>query len=132
MNKVSKEAIGDFFGSAVDFICAVGVVFTAGASRVFHTLFNIVKAPVMLLVNGVIFICGAVVNFFKSSYKEQIGGEKFFTGRMVRAVKRTLEQLRSNPRIGIYLIGYYFRKGKMQYRRLIKYMLVYLFRFLPE
>lgn len=105
-----------------DFIAYIGGCVLRISAKLARTVFGVVKAPFMLLINGAIMLARFAVRFAKSSFREQVGNEKYFTGRIIRSLKTYFYEARLNPRTAHYLLAHYIRRGMTQYRTLVKYL----------
>lgn len=109
-----------------EFITYIGCSAVRMVSVAARAVFRVVKVPFVLLANCVLLLGKGIVRFVKSSFREQVGGEKYFTGRVYRSLKRFFSEVRSDPRTAGYLLAYYVRRGLSQYRTLVRYFLLIL------
>ncbi len=107
-----------------DFISYIGCGFMRLAAKIARAVFGVLKIPVVFLVNCFLLLGRSTVRFVKSSFREQVGSEKYFTGRIYRSLKKVFYEIKENPRTARYLLAYYIRQGLTQYRTLIKYFLL--------
>ncbi len=91
-----------------------------GISAVFGVLFTVLKAPFVLLVKAVF----AVRDFAAASFRRVVGDERFFTGRVVRAVKGITHALKHDRRSLPRVIRYYAGRSVARYGGLARYMLL--------
>lgn len=107
-----------------EFISYIGCSFMKYAAKFARAVFGLVRLPVMLLINGFMLLGRLAVRFVRSSFREQVGSEKYFTGRIYRSVKTFIREAKSDPRTAKYLLAHYVRRGMTQYRTLAKYLIL--------
>lgn len=107
-----------------EFITYIGCRFTELTVKIARAVFGVLKIPVLFLINCFLLIIRGTARFVKSSFREQVGSEKYFTGRIYRSLKRVLSEMRANPRTARYLLAYYIRRGLTQYRTIARYFIL--------
>ena len=107
-----------------EFISYIGCSFIKYAAKFARAVFGLVRLPVMLLINGFMLLGKLAVRFVRSSFREQVGSEKYFTGRIYRSVKNFIREAKNDPRTARYLLAHYARRGMTQYRTLAKYLIL--------
>lgn len=60
------------------------------------------------------------IKFLSAGVSKQLGGERFFTGRLFRAVKKLVITLFSSPRQFPALLKAFFKKGLKQYKKVFR------------
>lgn len=124
----SLETSGGLFetNAFLHFTTELGSSFLTLAAGFFRAAWSVIKIPFVFLANCFLLTVRAVSRFVKSSFHEQVGNEKFFTGKLWGAVRNFFTEAKANPRTSLYLLGHYIRRGRARYRTVIKYFLLIL------
>lgn len=101
-------------------IASLGGAVRLAVGKLISLLLLVVKTPILWLFRG----GRALLRFASSSFRRVVGDEKFFTGRVVRAVRGVLAAGRKNPKSVPSTIRYYARRSLARYGGLARYLLL--------
>lgn len=89
---------------------------------VFRCLFYVVSFPLIVLFRLFWFFGARFGRFAQNSFRRVVGDQRFFTGRLTRALGIIGRTLVRNPKSVPSVLFYYVKKGLSQYRKLGRYM----------
>lgn len=89
---------------------------------VFRYFFLIVFFPFILLYKCFRFLALRLKSFAVGSYRRVVGDQRFFTGRLVRAIKNLSRTAVKHPKSVPSILLHYIKKGFSQYRKLGRYL----------
>lgn len=108
------------FSSFLDFAEAVGGVCLSVLSKLLHILLALTVRPVLFVLKCIVSLIIRFGKYLSKSISGQLDGEKYFTGRLLRASKNLFGTLFHTPREFPKLLSFYFRKGLKQYKRVFR------------
>lgn len=108
------------FSSFLDFAETVGGVCLSVLSKLLHILLALTVRPVLFVLKCIVSLVIRFGKYLSKSISGQLDGEKYFTGRLLRASKNLFGTLFHTPREFPKLLSFYLRKGLKQYKRVFR------------
>ncbi len=94
------------------------------AMAVLRRLLFVVFLPLRLLWKLLSFLGRSIARFAVSSFHNATDNQRFFTGRLWRALKTLFKTLFTQPKSFFPVLFYYIRRGLSQYKKLARYLLL--------
>lgn len=111
------------FSSFLDGTEALGTICLSVLKRILHLIFSITLRPVLFLFSCVFSLILRFGKLVSAGVSRQLDGEKYFTGRLFRALKRLAVVLFRSPREFPALLSDYVKKGLKQYKKVFRFAL---------
>lgn len=121
MPKLRSVFAGAFAG-VVDFTSYLGEIWCAAAKKLLLFAFGLIRYPLLFLWRLTLFAGRSL----SASMRASLGDNRYFSGRILRAVKTLAITLFSSPKSVPALFAYYSARARLRYRQPVQYLILLL------